>query len=435
MNNVRILSCSHSLKSYKLCISDKVAGFRKMFSESGKGDILYIAIHINGISHCCARAILGSPTDYTPWENPELYPLCHKLTNIEFCKPFSLKILENAPAGRNWGCVYTQGSKAIKHSEAVALLEKYFEKNKCNNMYEITEDDVNPPKRLGGRKKKNNSNSNVEAKNNIDEDCVDLDSIIGEDDNEKINIMGTFKTVKFKNEIDKNRGLDAIVSKNFYNLFNFFEKENSILIPDNKLFGTKPKTPISGIPDALLITFDPDDRRSCLKIHIIEYECYGEGKPQNTMKFKYLNGTIIPQLVRFASNFSIVTDNKIREETITRWIHKIEQYVQNHNLETKIESWLKIIDSQITTPYLMKRFNEELVKAFNNNIKILLIIDELSIEQRDTIKNVISAFKLSETDKNLSIDFEGYVVRLEHLLTYTGQATSQYALSLQEFKG
>ena len=435
MNNVRILSCSHSLDSYKLCISEKVAGFRKMFSESGKGDTLYIAIHINGLSHCCARAVLGSPTDYTPWENPELYPLCHKLTNIEFCKPFSLKILENAPAGRNWGCVYNQGSKAIKHSEAVALLEKYFEKNKCDSMYEITEDDVNPPRQPRGRKKKNNSNSTGRAKNNIDEKFGDFDSIMGEDDNEKINIMGTFKTVKFKNEIDKNSGLEALVSENFYDLFNFFEKENSILFPYNRLFTTKPKTSITGIPDALLITFNPDDRRSCLKIHIIEYECYGENKTRNTDKFNYLNGTIIPQLIRFASNFSSVTDTKIREETIDRWINKIEQYIQKYNLEAKIELWLKTIDSQITTPYLMRRFNDELVKAFKNNIKILLIIDELTGEQRDTIKNVISSFKLSETDKELSIDFAGYVVRLEHLLTYTGQTTSQYALSLQEFKG
>lgn len=434
MNNVRILSCSHNLKNYKICISEKVVGFRRMFSESAKGDTLYIALHIDGISHCCARAVLGSPSDYTPWENPELYPLCHKLTNIEFCKPFSLKILEKASAGKNWGCVYTQGSKAIKDSKAKSLLEKCFEENKRDSMCEIPEEKVNPPKKKRGRKKQSDSNT-IEEASELDEDHVDLDLIMGEDDNEKINIMGTFKTVKFKNEIDKNRGLDTIVSKNFYNLFNFFEKENSILISDNRLFGTKPKTPISGIPDALLITFDPDDRRSCLKIHIIEYECYGEEKSRNTAKFKYLNSTIIPQLIRFASNFSIVTESKIREETIRIWIGKIEEYIQKSKLEKKIESWLKTIDSNIETPYLMKRFNEELSKSFNNNIKILLIIDELSSEQRDTIKNVINSFKLSDSNKDLSIDFEGYVVRLEHLLTYTGETTSQYALSLQELKG
>jgi len=39
-----------------------------------------------------------------------------------------------------------------------------------------------------------------------------------------------------------------------------------------------------------------------------------------------LNGQIIPQLMKFASSFCIVTDKQIREQTLKNWIDKIIQY-------------------------------------------------------------------------------------------------------------
>lgn len=80
---------------------------------------------------------------------------------------------------------------------------------------------------------------------------------------------------------------------------------------------------IKCIPDALLITYDKDSTNTPLRINLIEYECYGEGKYRTTQKLNYLNGTVIPQLIRFASTFSIITDYKIREKTINEWIEKI----------------------------------------------------------------------------------------------------------------
>ena len=79
------------------------------------------------------------------------------------------------------------------------------------------------------------------------------------------------------------------------------------------MFRTKGKDGVNGIvgiPDAVLVSFDKNDKKSCIKINIIEYECYGKEKSTSTKKFDYLNSHIIPQLIKFASTFSIVTDSQ-----------------------------------------------------------------------------------------------------------------------------
>lgn len=429
MDNVRIFSCGNNLINYNLCISEKVIGFRHMFSEPLKGDIVYLTLKVNNVSHCCARATIGAVTNYAPWEDADVYSLCHKISNIEFCTPFPLDFLKTTSAKRYWGMVYIIGSKVIKDDKALTLLNEHFCKNKCDKMHLFTEEDVNPPKKKRGRKKRSSDESSAETP----DDNLDLESVMGADDNSQLNIMGTFKTVKFKNEMDENRGLEALVSNNFYNLFNFFEESNSILIAKNRLFNTKSGTPITGIPDALLITFDSDNKKSAIKIHIVEYECYGEGKPRSTDKFNYLNGHIIPQLIRFASTFSVVTDAKIREDTIKDWTEKIVNYIdEDDSLDDKIHSWIKALNPKARESRIMDLFRAEVNKAFANNIQILLIIDELTSEQRETIKNVINSFKLSDKNKSASIDFAGYAVRLEYALTLDNQSESQYALSFQD---
>ena len=64
----------------------------------------------------------------------------------------------------------------------------------------------------------------------------------------------------------------------------------------------------------------------------------------------------------------------------------------------------------------------------------MLVIDELTGEQRETIKNIINSFKLEGNNKKDSchIDFTGCVVRLEYMLNYDDTATSKYALSIQD---
>ncbi len=203
------------------------------------------------------------------------------------------------------------------------------------------------------------------------------------------------------------------------------------------MFRTKGKDGVNGIvgiPDAVLVSFDKNDKKSCIKINIIEYECYGKEKSTSTKKFDYLNSHIIPQLIKFASTFSIVTDSQIREDTIDSWLDKIVNYCDQDILEKRIFEWLKQISSQTRESQIFDKFRKELRKAFKNNIRIMLIIDELTGEQRETIKNIINSFKLKENTKNSAcqIDFSGYVVRLEYMLNYDDTATSKYALSIQD---
>lgn len=435
MNNVRIFSCGDNLTNFNKCMEENIIGFRHMFSESIKGDTVYISLKVNKISCCYARATVGAVTNIVPWDEPEKYQLCHKITNIEFCTPFSLNFLKETSAKKHWGMVFIIGSRIIRDKKALTLLDEHFEKNKCDTLYDFSSEEICHPKQKHGRKKKITNIDAITysvAENMAAEEITDLESIMGADDNSKFDIMGTFKIVKFKNETDKNKGLEPLVSSNFYKLFNFFEENNSILIPENRLFNTKTGTTITGIPDALLITFDSDRKASYLKIHIIEYECYVEYKTRSTDKFNYLNGNIIPQLIRFASTFSVVTDSAIRNDTIKSWIDKIINYIDNdETLEEKIHLWLKEVNPRIKTSHIISDFRAELEKAFCNNIQIVLVIDELTSEQRETIKNIINSFKLSDSSKK-EIDFAGYVVRLEHLLNYDKNTTSQYALSFQD---
>ena len=431
--SVRIFSCSNDLENLKICIKEKVIGFRRMHNDIIEGDIVYLSIRMPKINHCCARAVISNVTDYIPWENPELYVLCYRIENIEFCNPFSLEFLRNTSAGNAWGAFYIRGSLQIKDKDALKMLPENFNKNISDKFYPFKISDVNPPKGKRGRKKKNIDTIEIEqdlveeSTEQEDEDEID-DSIV--------NIMSTLKVVKFKNETDKKYGLEILVNENFYKLFSHVKEENSILIPEDRKFSTKGKDGVNGIigiPDAILISFDKYDKKSNIKINIIEYECYGEEKSTSTKKFDYLNSHIIPQLIKFASTFSIITDSQIREDTIDSWLDKIVNYCdQYESLEEKIFEWLKEINAQTRRSQIFDKFRKELRKAFKNNIRIMLIIDELSGEQRETIKNIINSFKLKDKSKSYYIDFSGYVVRLEYMLTYDDNSPSKYALSIQD---
>lgn len=425
--SVRIFSCGNNLENLNICMNENVIGFRHLFSEDIQNDTIYIVIKKDGISHCCARATISFVTDYIPWEQPEIYVLCHRIKNIEYCTPFSLDFLKDTSAGKLWGLSYIQGSKIIKDKNALKMLKEHFQANQSENFYQFTEEEISPPKKKRGRKPKTTI---IESETS--------DDVMGADESGKFDIMGTFKTVKFKNETDVFKGLETLVNENFYKLFVVFQEQNSILISKNRLFPTVGKDDtngIIGVPDAVLLSFDQDDRKSNIKINIIEYECYGESKIKSTEKFNYMNSHIIPQLIRFASTFSVVTDSSIREETVKNWIEKIVNYIDNDSgLEIKMHNWLRQLNPKIKDSHLIDEFKNQLEESFNNNIRIMLIIDELTGEQNETIKNVIHSFKLTGNSKNFIsyIDFSGYVVRLEHMLNYDNSATSKYALSIQD---
>lgn len=439
MKNVRIMHCGKSVENYHLCVTEKIAGFSQRFRTGGTGDMIYVAVKIGKQSLCGARGILDEVTDNKPWEDADKYIQCFKIKNIELCTPFDIKVLKKV-GGNSWGAKYLQGSKIIKDKEAVEILNGEFINNITNKLF------IFPTE--------NAKNCNFQDEDGISEEV----DVINDDGNvdsnldgnidcdyyeEKLDILGTFQTVRFKNETDPIRGLEPLVTEYFYMLFQCFKENRSILVPHNRLFSTAGMKNendenilgIKGIPDALLISYDKDSPNTPLRINLIEYECYGEGKFRNTQKFNYLNGAVIPQLIRFASTFSIVTDYKIREKTINEWISKIIDYIdKDEGLMNKIDIWMKDLNPSIRPRDINIQLLRELKRAFESNIKIILIIDELTLDQKETITNIINSFKLNNTSikgRNNCIGFSSYVVRLEQKVgVYNKDAN--FALSFQE---
>ena len=396
----RILNCSTNIKNFYTCINEHVVGFTNRIATTG--DLIYFAVKQKNNNLCVARATLSEPTDFQPWNDGKKYRQCFSIKNIQYCNPFDLKGLSNI-GGATWYLKYCQSSKEIKDSAAIDFLSEHFSINQTNKIHKF--------------------------------DFIDDVDISDENDentpSDKINITATFQTISFKNESDHKCGLEKLVNKNFYQLFTFFIEKNSILIPENRVFRTvtqKNVSGIRGIPDALLITFNKDLKMP-FQINLIEYECYGEGKLKSIKKFNHLNNHIIPQLIRFASTFSVVTDNNIRENTINNWSDKIYNYVaKNKELSVRYEHWMKQLYPDITTQELGFKFHKHLIDAFKTNLRIILIIDELSTEQKDTINNVINSFKLENSN---SIAFKAYIVRLEQTISILNNEY-QYALSYEE---
>lgn len=363
---------------------------------------MYFAVKQGHNNLCIARATLSELTDFQPWNDGKKYRQCFSIKNIQYCNPFDLKDLSKI-GGSKWYLIYCQSSKEIKDKAVIDFLSKNFSINQTDKIHKF---DIN--------NFENNPNENDE---NIPSD--------------KINITATFQTISFKNEQDKHRGLEKLVNNHFYDLFLFFSKNNSILIDENRLFKTssnKGVVGIQGVPDALLITFNKD-LKNPFQINIIEYECYGERKVKSLEKFNYLNGHIIPQLMRFASTFSIVTDSSIREQTIDNWSNKIVDFVlSDKESSDKYVSWVKEINPNINIQKMALEFKNQLAHAFKTNIRIILIIDELSAEQRDTISNIINSFKLENSNP---IAFKAYVVRLEQTVSILNNKY-EYALSYEE---
>lgn len=417
---VRILHCSNSTENYYLCLTHKVAGFIDLSPKSG--DLIYLVVRIGKKSLCGARFSLDKPTDYKPWTNPEIYVNTLSVTNIEYCNPFDISILSEV-GGKYWGLKYTQRSKSIGDKEAIQILNETFEKNKTQTLYQFDTPAVE------------HESEEIEAEEITIENEQELKKLEKEIPDVKVNIMGTFQTVQFSNETDKIKGLETLVNENFYSLFPQFPESKTLLIPENRLFKTKSVKidgnhvqGISTIPDGLLIEFDKE-LKNPFRINLIEYECYGERKQKETDKSSYLNSIVIPQLMRFASAFSIITDEQTRIKTISNWVDKIITYVniEDHQM-AKFNRWIKEIDPNIRERAIEREMEKRLIDTFKNNLRVLLIIDELSSEQKSTIKNVVSSFKLANGETN--VQFSGYVVRLVQKINILNNE-SEFALTIQ----
>lgn len=414
---VRISHCSTSLENFYICLTEKVSGFINRGPQPG--DLIYLVVKVGKKSLCGARFILDEPTDFKPWADAESYVNALTIKNVEYCNPFDISML-STPGGKYWAIKYVQGAKPINDESAVQFLDQEFNKNKSETLFKFDlEPFVSAPE---------------EDKITIDDE-KELKIIEKEIPDVKINIMGTFQTVQFSNETDKIKGLETLVNENFYFLFPQFPENKTLLIPENRLFKTKGfkvdgnnVQGIRTIPDGILIEFDKK-LKNPFRINLIEYECYGERKQKEIDKSSYLNSIIIPQLMRFASAFSIITDEQTRVKTIESWVDKIIAYINgDESQSTKFIDWIKEIYPDIKERSIEREIEKLLIESFKTNLRVLLIIDELSTEQKSTIKNVVSSFKLASGDTN--VQFAGYVVRLVQKINIINNE-SEYALTIQ----
>ena len=86
------------------------------------------------------------------------------------------------------------------------------------------------------------------------------------------------------------------------------------------------------------------------------------------------------------------------------------------------------LEPSIKEQKIALQISKLLEDAFRKNLRIILVTDELSTEQKDTMNNVIRAFRLENGE---SIQFKGYVVRLEQKINLTDGQT-EYAISVQQ---
>ena len=410
---VRTLHCSTNIENYNICLDNQIAGFGHRGALPD--DKIYLLVKKDRKTLCGARFELDSVTDERPWEDADRYVLCYSIKNIEFCNFFDLEFLGDV-GGHYWTLKYLQGAKAIDEVAAKRLDEE-FNKHKCAERQYL---------KIEMKKSAKDSNEDTDDESVIDDS--EIEEIIKEVPEAEIKIMGTFQTVNFQNETDKFKGLETLVNKNFFNLFPNYRPDRTILIVKNRLFRTHQSDEISGIssiPDALLISFDTKKK---LQISLIEYECYGDGKTRSSEKSKYLNSHIIPQLMQFASSFSIITDKSIRDKTKKDWIEKIIDYTSaDKELSDRIDSWVKEMKPDISTRAIISHFEKELLEAFESNIHIFLIIDELSYEQKETIKNIITSFKVENGN---SAVFDASVVKLVQKISFVDK-NFEYALTAQ----
>ena len=91
------------------------------------------------------------------------------------------------------------------------------------------------------------------------------------------------------------------------------------------------------------------------------------------------------------------------------------------------ENGIQYLDYKYLAEDLIEN-EKELFKSFESNLRITLIIDELTQEQKDTLSNVVKSFKL---DGNREIEFKSYIVRLEQKIGIVDKNAS-FALSYQE---
>ena len=189
----------------------------------------------------------------------------YKLIDIEYANPFDIRFLVEF-GGKYWPLKFLQGAKAIKDERAVQALHDVFNQHL-----------IEQPVRLLKENDLNIEDREWEEDILLEVDPSELSEVLSEVPEAKINIMGTFQTIPFKNETDTLRGLESLVNENFYSLFPRYSSNQSLLIPENRLFlssgvearGERLIKGIRSIPDALLIVYSEYEKQP-FKIALIE---------------------------------------------------------------------------------------------------------------------------------------------------------------------
>jgi len=103
-------------------------------------------------------------------------------------------------------------------------------------------------------------------------------------------------------------------------------------------------------------------------------------------------------------------------------------YSEENNAE-KISGWMRQVQKfrNHAPQRIALDFRTCLDDSFRKNLKIMLVIDELSVDQKETLSNIIGSFRL---ENNIGIMFSGHVVRLHQKICITN-AAEEFALSIQ----
>ncbi|WP_165251515.1 hypothetical protein [Paludisphaera soli] len=409
---VRILHCGKSLENYATCMRERVFGFTHRGPEIG--DDVYLVMKRGKDTLCGMRARLADVTDSKPWPDADKYVICFTLNDVEYSSPFDIRFLSQV-GGEYWALKYLQQAKPIKETEAVGRLARIFDQHR-----------IIEPDYLGADKPLLPDEPDDDQESSVPVQAVP---------DAGLSVLGTFQTVRFKNETDASQGLEPLVNRHFYSLFPAYREGHSILIAENRLFrsagvearGDAFVKGIRSIPDAILVVYNRQQKHP-LAVNLIEYECFGESKISSQEKSNHLNCHVIPQLMRFASAFSIVTDKRLRDQTIKDWVDRIVSHVyERPDLALKLSAWIKEIEPAVSDQLVGLRIHNHLTNAFQSAMRVVLVVDELSGDQKDTIGNVISAFKLESGE---SIQFLAYIVRLHQKIQITDE-NAEYALSVQ----
>ncbi len=286
---IRVLHCGKSLLNYHVCLSEQIFGFTRRGQKLG--DLVYLVVKHEGATVCGMRGRLAEMTDAKPWPDAERYAVSYTLEDVAYSEPFDIQFLA-AIGGTHWTLKYLQGARTIQDESVVERFAQVFENHRTDSPVRLG-DEVEIE--LEHEAETYSIPSEVEA-----HESEELDEIL----DAKIKVLGTFQTIRFRNETDRLQGLEPLVTEHFYSLLPAYRQEHSLLISENRLFlssgvearGESFIKGIRSIPDALLIVYNKQ-RKNPIEINLIEYECFGETKVSSQEKSNYLNSPWCPKHV------------------------------------------------------------------------------------------------------------------------------------------